>query len=195
VRIFKLASTLVLLTAGAALGSTIEYTFVGTGSGTVCTFSFTDVLITIDVFGNTLGVSREGLGAYVNPTLTDLFIPGIGRVIVTDPTQMFSNTDTGIGIGDNFTDLAMFYLSPSDGYNLRTDFGPLFNATPGAADQFHTIRTSDGTLDMSLWENVTFTATVVPEPSTLALTFAVALAGLAIGAFRQSVMRRAPSSQ
>ena len=165
----KLASILVLFTAGPALCSPIVYTFEGTGSGTVGALSFFDVHITIEVFGNTLGVFREGFQEYVNPVLTDLFIPGIGLVNVTDTTQMFSNIETGIGIGDDRTDVALFYLSPADGYNLKTDFGPLFNADPGAGDQFRGVRTTDGTLNLSLWENVTFTATVVPEPSTLTL--------------------------
>jgi hypothetical protein len=166
---FKLASLLLLVTAGSAVASTIEYTFAGTGSGTVGTFTFSDVPITIEVLGNTLAVSKQGPGEYINPGITTLFIPGIGDVTVTDSTQMFSNIESGIGIGDNTANFAMFYLSPSDGYNLETDFGPLFNATPGAVDQFHSIRTTDGTLDMSLWENVTFTALVTPEPSTVAL--------------------------
>ena len=165
----KLASVLLLITAGSALASTIEYTFLGTGSGTVGTFSFSNVPITIEVLGNTLGVVNKGPGVFINPGVTSLFIPGVGDVTVTDSTQMFSNTGSGIGIGDVTTNLAMFYLSPSGGYNLGTDYGPLFNASPGAASQFNNIPTTDGTLDVSVWENVTFTATVTPEPSTVAL--------------------------
>ena len=178
--LFKLGSILILLTAGSALASTIEYTFIGTGSGTVGAFSFFDVSVTVQVLGNTTGVVTEGPGVFINPGTTSVIIPGVGDVVVTDATQMFSNIESGIGIGDNTSDLAMFYLSPSGGYNLMTNYGPLFNATPGAADQFHGIGTADGILNMSLWENVTFTATLAPEPSTLSTFLLVGLAGLGI---------------
>jgi hypothetical protein len=45
---------------------------------------------------------------------------------------MFSNSGSGIGIGD-MQPVLLFFLSPSSSCNLATNFGPLFNASPGAA--------------------------------------------------------------
>ena len=60
-------------------------------------------------------------------------IAGIGSITATGSTEMFSNSGSGIGIGDNAMGLGRFFLSPSTSYNLATNFGPLFNASPGAA--------------------------------------------------------------
>ncbi len=59
-------------------------------------------------------------------------IAGIGSITVTVSTQMFSNSGSGIGIGD-MQPVLLFFLSPSSSYNLATNFGPLYNASPGAA--------------------------------------------------------------
>jgi len=159
---------LVLLTAATASADPIIYTFNGTGSGTVGTSNFFRQPITITVLGNTENVINAMAGIFVNASLnTSIDIPGIAPIRVEDLTNMFSNStpnSAGIGIGDSTLHLALFGLIPANSYNLTSDFGPLFNANPVAATEFVNVATSEGTLDMTSWTNVTFNASLSPVP-------------------------------
>jgi hypothetical protein len=177
--------SLVLLTAGTVSADSIMYTFTGTGSGSVGTSNFTNQSVTITVLGATENVTNPLPSVFANRSLgTSIGISGIATVSVLDLTNMFSNSaplGAGIGLGDSTTGFALFGLVPANSYNLMADFGPLFNASPVAAGQFNNIPTTDGTLDMTSWTNVTFNAALspVPEPGS-ALLLAVGLLGAAL---------------
>jgi PEP-CTERM motif-containing protein len=182
--------SLVLLTAGTVSADSIIYTFTGTGSGTVGTSNFLNQSISITVLGNTENVINAMAGIFVNASLnTSIDIPSIATIRVEDLTNMFSNSTpngAGIGIGDSTLHLALFGLIPANSYNLTSDFGPLFNANPVAATEFVNVATSEGTLDMTSWTNVTFNASLsaVPEPGSV-LLLSVGLLGAAVMGLRK----------
>lgn len=184
--------SLVLFAAVTVSADSIIYTFTGTGSGTVGTSNFLNEPIGVTVLGNTENVINPTPDIFVNASLnTSINIPGIADIRVEDLTNMFANSTSnsaGIGIGDSTLHLALFGLIPANSYNLTSDFGPLFNANPVAAREFVNVATSEGTLDMTSWVNVTFSASLssVPEPGSV-LLLSVGLLGAAVMALRKAV--------
>ena len=192
--------------AGLASATPITYQVTGLASGTVGGSSFTSVLTTVALGGDTFNVSAWAAcpTCLFNLGSTTVTIPGIGTAVVTDPTAVLSTgvpVDLGIGFpilpyvaivvvdhppetsADPGIGIGLLGSSALLGYDLRSSIGPI-TAIPGSVghDSCCVIHTSLGDLVFASnflpTDRGTFAATV-PEPSILLLWAlgAVALAG------------------
>ena len=118
--------------------SDIDYTFTGTGSGTLDGVPFPSSDFTVTVWANTCDVMEVfGPGIFtVLATAAEVEIDGIGTVQVTEETGVFTN-NSAEGLGWSFFDGDVIVLDIYDlldvlppAYDLTTDFGPVFDANP-----------------------------------------------------------------
>jgi hypothetical protein len=118
--------------------SDIDYTFTGTGSGTLNGVPFPSSDFTVTVWANTCDV-MEIFGPEVFTVLAtaaEVDIDGVGIVQITEETGLFANNNNG-ALGWSFFDgndldsdiYDLFNVLPP-AYDLTTDFGPLFDADP-----------------------------------------------------------------
>jgi len=186
--------------AAPAAATPILNTESATASGTLGTTPFTDALVTVTLSADTDGVadfSPEFPGLLANPGAATLSIGGVGTFTFNSPNgygafyvpfaaapavviAQFDNPEH-----DSFTHILGLLDPALGGYDLVSAFGP-FTATglgpPGSDEPFGT---TGGLLFIGSGANiVTFTATSVPEPSTLTL-LAVGALGLLTSARRR----------
>ncbi len=195
-----LAATAIVLgipSPGSAIP--IEYTFSGSGSGTVGATPFSAVNFEIIALADTTNVVSIFTGIFmVQAASASVQLQGIGTATVTEGTGVFSNTGncsngpscvgfsrfTGSTTTSDLLDLSNAAFA---GYNLQSSFAPVFDPTPFAVNQFANLSTSLGSLSFSSAQDVTFEASTelapVPEPSTL-LLFGTMAAGLGLVRWR-----------
>jgi hypothetical protein len=167
-----------LLLVSPALAIPITYTESDTANGSLNGVIFNNANIVLTMSSDTTNIT----GPTNVGTLT-LSINGGAPVTFTDPTQVFAvATASPPGGAAGFTDKAIpdDILDVSNGsfatYNLATAIGPLTGPTTFNADTpFPT--TGGAFILTAVGSTATFTATPVPEPSSLAL-FTLALVGL-----------------
>ena len=161
--------TLVLFGATQALAGTITYTEQAVASGTIGTDSFSGTFITITMVGNTANVTGGG-GFFTNYGTMTIDIPGTGLATFTGATYVFVNQGyPAVGMADGTAGGSI--LDTIDGsvstYDLTTAFGPITNSPFWRSDL--TYGTSLGGLNFTGMGNSTFTASTIPEPSSLLL--------------------------
>jgi hypothetical protein len=186
---FVAATTfLLLLLAAPAKADPIIYQIVGNASGAIGGSSFTNVLVTVTLTGDTSNVAMTTLcpTCVVNLGTTTVNIPGIGTAMVTDQTGVFSSVatvvldpsfpfTTYVAIGtldhppatDSQTPIAGIGSNSLLNYGLRTPIGPI-TAIPGGVgyDSCCFIHTTLGNLTFA--SNIeptgqgTFTASAAP---------------------------------
>ena len=181
--------TLITLVVSALLGATaqsasIVYTFSGTGSGTVNSTTFVDVPFTIQVFADTSNIVGPSGSFYEVPDdSSTITIPGIGTATFTGNLRVFAlSTAVGFGRVAGGDLLDMDHPTGFQGITLGTDWGPVFDASPFAFNQFVNEPSSLGNVTLSSASDVTFTAGAgaVPEPSTALLGLGGALGMLLV---------------
>jgi hypothetical protein len=192
-----------MLAVVAAHASAMDYTFTGTGGGTINGTSFTGAF-TFVLEGDTANIIPSGgeffltnvAGTFSEGGTTYTLGSGVDIVANPDPSFpriAFFNSDFTNGLGINNSALA--------GYGLASAIGPITAPNPSDPSNF-LIPTLGGTTGFSMDggvdkliltanDSLTFTAappSAVPEPSTLAL-FAVGMFG-GIGLIFQSSRRK-----
>jgi hypothetical protein len=186
--------------SSAASASPIVYTDVTTASGTLGGTAFTDALITVTLTGDTSDVAF-GPAPFnvflVNPGDATINIAGIGTATFTDLVEVLS-TDTipspgPVGSpyvmiatldnpqGTSVTGVVLTSGAAFLGYGLQTSLGPITGTGGDASGPLGPHDTTLGTLIFSsstaTTGTSTFTATLVPEPTSL-LLLGVGLLGL-----------------
>ena len=170
----------------AAQAVPITYTFSGTGSGVIVdggtttfsgafTFVFTADTSAIDASGAPFFRLNNVSGTFTTGSFTATLTPTVTIVASADPSleliNFFNATfDNGLGL----------HNPALNGYDLSTSIGPLVGdfLTPTFNSIGNGFATTTGAIvEMTGDETLTFTASVVPEPATVAL-LALGLAGL-----------------
>jgi hypothetical protein len=170
-RFFPLLAILIVSGAGLARASLITYQDQVIATGILDGSSFTNALVTVSITADTNNVLPGGSQLWFNKGTTTVTVAGLG-------------TDTFIETGQAFTDLHGDSNSPRCGISLPegslmdtgdSDCGTYDLKTPitvtglfyGLPDVF---ATDLGTFQITSVEgNSTFTATLVPEPSSISL--------------------------
>ena len=193
VLVLVVTGTFLLGFANPAAASPIAYLISGNASGSIGGTPFSNVLVNVALFSDTATVQPvPGFPPMVaNVGTAFIGITGIGLVRVTDPALAFSSVIpieidnnfpilTYVVIGtidnppavDNFTGMAAMGTNLLTGYDLTTPIGPI-TASPGGIGYptglvIHTNRGNlTFTTNTDAGGTATFSATLLPEPSSL----------------------------
>lgn len=173
-----------LLSCGLSHAVAMLYTFTGTGTGSVNGASFTDTTFSIRLW--VPNVVYDNTIYYAEASSTALEITGTGSGSFTKPVRAFFNTGGAIvGISNSATgnDLLNIQNEFFRGYNMKRDLGPR-SVGDAYLTLFRNYATTLGNFSLTKATDMTFTATVIPEPSSPILGF-TALAAAAAGSRRR----------
>ena len=187
----KLAAIVAVL-CGAAFSPRLEavpivYSYVGVASGTLGGASFDNAPYEVDAYADTANVAplSPGSGTLGVPVSQATFdIGGVGSGTFTQDLAVFLNPEFPLvtlsySLALGGADMWDLYLprSPADnGFNLQNPLGPVEAFTDSYID-FADVQTALGPLTFNYAPaTMTFTATIVPEPSATALCCIGALA-------------------
>jgi PEP-CTERM motif len=191
VRSALIAAVIGTLPIVAAHATPMDYTFTGTGGGTINGTSFTGAF-TFVLEGDTANIIPSG-GEFFLPIVAGTFTEGGTTYTLGSGVDVVSNADPSFPritfFNPDFTNGLGINDSTLTGYTLATAIGPVTSPVSGDPSNF-LIPTLGGTTGFSLDggadtliltanDSLTFTAappSAVPEPSTLAL-FAVGMLG------------------
>jgi hypothetical protein len=152
-----------------SLDPPIIYTEQAIASGTLGGTTFTDALITLMLDGDT-GHVTGGSGFFTNTVGTfTVNVSGIGTATFTDSMDVFDNQlfappAAGFGLLGGGSVLDTFNTQFAS-YDLTTSIGPISGASFIRSDLV--FGTTLGNLNIVSAGNSTFTASTVPEPSSL----------------------------
>lgn len=172
-----------LAAAGDTRAAMITYTITGTGSGTLGAASFTDQAFTVTIIADTTQVQDTGFNFAVNNLSASILLGSTDLVALAGssyaskhPSPSFAGFYySGSHVGDDIDAFPVGFKSPAlFGYDLKTSIGPI-DVTP---EQSFYFETNQGLLAITPSNDLVFTATVVPEPSSLAMAASAGLAGL-----------------
>ncbi len=161
------------LTVVASHAAPINYSFTGTGSGSIDSTSFNDKSFDVSINANTNDVMfQPSLSANGILNLTGTIeIDSVGLVTFSDPLFVF-RAFTGIGFGEFVQgNLIVVIANSLATYDLKSDFGPVTGSNIYLS-QFQNVATDLGILTYSEMSPVTFVATLstpVPEPAAMLL--------------------------
>jgi hypothetical protein len=151
----------------------VTYTIAANGTGSLgdTAFSGSDFVITADA--DTNNVVPFGGGFLVASSNMNISVAGIGNGDLTNANQSVSNQGGGLaGFGDTVQDFAILFVSnPIFGsYDLKSSFGPIAGSPVFNSGQ--SFPTTGGFFVLTDVSNPSFTAVVIPEPTTAALALA-----------------------
>ena len=159
-----------LALSGRADASLITYTESFAGSGTLGATSFNNVQITFSGVADTANVSSVAGFYSVTLGTPRVTIGGLGTFGISDPVQEFDNQNNSfLGVTDivNGGTISLRNASVFDTYALMSPIGPVSGTT---SNQGGTFSTSSGALHItSAAASASFTASAVPEPSSMLL--------------------------
>lgn len=171
-----------LLLAGRAQATPIDYIFTGTGTGTLNGTPFSGDF-TVTEIADTMGVTGPSGGEFTNVASTANFVAGAQTATLTGTTnEVIDNTAAPGFIA--FAQLPLVSVEATENavfetYNLTTAL-PLTIGAPSVAPA--TYETSIGDLDFTTITALNFQAILAPEPASLTL---LGGALLAFGAIRR----------
>lgn len=196
IRPFAVFACLLTFAAATALASDlyaapIQFTYTSVSSGTIGELSFASVDVTIVAHGDTSNRQELGDdGYYVEHAAASVVLDGIGTFEFLTNTQTFISTDgeylAFMRSPPQSRNLVAMLLAPAaEPWDMQKSFGPVVGGPTIGTGVFMQwtidppIMTSGGRLQFfgPRGPTGTFQATVVPEPSTIALG-ALALVGL-----------------
>jgi len=157
----------------------ILFTFSGTGGGSAGGTSFANAPFSIQFFGDTTGVTPTGTGSFsIQDSVSTLYVEGIGAGSFAVDMRMFALQSGTVGFGVEGGNTLLVLTGPAlAGYDLKSSFVPATFAGVGAdpLERFRNIGTTLGPVSLTSAQDVTFSATMVPEPSTVGLLVAAAV--------------------
>ena len=162
----------------------IVFTFSGTGSGYLGETRFNDSPFTFELYGDTINAPR------IPGTLSAFEIEGLGSGVFSARMHVLGNVAFGLDEGEPRYSVLLSLSGPElQGYDLQSSFSPVTFARVGEdpLERFSGIPTSLGPLSLFSARDVTFSAVVVPEPSSVAL---LSLAGVALLVASRSLKKR-----
>ena len=174
-----IAVGMAISSAAQAIAAPIMYRLSATGTGQLGATPFTATPFTITSMADTSQITSPFPAIYrVVTTSAVVAITGFPSATFTNPTtNVANNSNSSVGFSDPGQNLAILFSGSAAfaGYQLNTSIGPLSGSpsiNPGA-----NFPTSAGNFSLTqIPSNVTFEATLIPEPSTLIL-FATACIG------------------
>lgn len=173
--VFSLIAVALLCGAKTAHAAPIEFVLEGIGSGELNDVAFTDEAFVITATGDTDNRTAYFNGfTIVNDTAQITFanLNGGAPIDFTIPTTINANTEfDGVSFGNDDVefDIALLFDPQLDGFELLTSL-PTITASGFLSDYGGTHQTSAGDLFFNDSEpTLRFTATVIPEPASLAL--------------------------
>jgi hypothetical protein len=167
----------------------ITSVFQGTGSGTIGAATFTDAEFVITTNADTANVQNFGEGWFLADDFASITINGVGSADFLASTFVFVNNDNSlVGFNEDsvFDLLDLLCDIDCSTWDMTTEFGPVFDPSPLAIENFVDVETTLGLLTMSSAASVTYQATLVPEPC-MASQLGAGLIGLAIAQRRRRV--------
>lgn len=162
-----------LATISTANAAPITYQFRATGgNGEFNGNQFNDAAFLITVTADTSNIVEFSPGIYDVDGIATIEMPGVTTGTFVTPTRVYSNNLVpGAGFSRSRTiggsDLLDLDEPAFAGYALTAPFGPVFEDTPLAVDQFSNVQLDTGMLSFFSVDTVTFVA--LPEPMTAAL--------------------------
>ena len=161
----------------------MTYTINATGTGSLggTAFSDSDFVITAVADTNNIESSDSGFGSIfivINSNI-NISVTGIGNGDFTNETQSVSNQGYNVaGFGDNGECLAILYVeNPIFGsYDLSSPIGPISGSPVYNFFDNASFPTTAGSFVLTDVSNSSFTAVVVPEPTTFLLAALALLA-------------------
>jgi len=187
-RVSVRASVCLLILWGAvscSFGAGITFTHSGVGSGSIGGVPFANASFSITELGDTSNRLSFAGGFSIDDMSATILISGVGLFHFVTPTRTFVNTNLSL-VG--FSRATIFgtdlFNGPTAGafasWDMLSPIGPITGSGQLLAWSFSPVTTDGGTLIFNnSTPSATFQATVIPEPSTLALVLLV-LVGLAI---------------
>ncbi len=113
------------------VGADIDFIFTGTTSGSLGATNFVDKDFTITMWANT-GDVTGGPSIFSVPGLAaEVVIQDVGTATVLGAFRVFTNDPIdAVGFSSAGADYYDLFGVPNDGYDLTTNFGPVFDPTP-----------------------------------------------------------------
>jgi hypothetical protein len=187
-KLMLLAFGLVTFGAGRADAAFLTYIDTATLSGSLGGTSFTDAKVTVSGTGDTDDLYHfQGFPTQpaINLPSTTVTVAGIGTATFTNPFAIVYGQGLRFA---GFAELTTLHtvlgvqITTTRPYDLTTPIGPL----PGVAEfTMVPFQTSLGVLEITSSTTGTFTAAIVPEPSSLALCGIAGVVGLAVARARR----------
>jgi len=160
----------VLACAGPTVAQPVLYSFNGVANGSLGGQPFFNAPFSFEATADIAQITQQLPGVFAVPSNLDVTIGGFNRAMCLFDDRIVANQNFArVGIGDVGQNLAVLFVdNPAiQSYGLNTSIGPLTG--PAIISNSALFPTTAGALNLSAVFNVNFTATVVPEPSSLLL--------------------------
>jgi hypothetical protein len=194
-RRFVMALAAIGFLSGTASADLIDYTLTTTATGTLGASAFTDATVTVNVLANTSNIvfGPSPFDSFlVNPGSATVTISGLGTSTLTGSIEILSTFDSflsgqsGVIIAqlDNPAGTSVSGIVAEEGtaffgYNLQGPFGPILGTGGAASGPANFFPTTRGNLHYTIQPPIlgpsTFTATLVPEPTSIVLLGSVVI--------------------